>query len=77
MNAAQVEPFSVKHKYDGKYNDLKPELRTCNPGTMKFVTAEDEKQEVKEHEEVIFTYDVTYKVGCRDMGDAWAVCAEP
>ena len=52
----------MKHKYDGKYDDLKPELKTCNPGTMKFVTAEDEKQEVKEHSEIIFTYDVTYKV---------------
>ena len=52
----------MKHKYDGKWDDGKAELKTCNPGTLKFVTAEDAKQEVKEHEEIVFTYDVTYKV---------------
>ena len=76
VSLEQVEPFSVKHKYDGKYDDLKPELKTCNPGTMKFVTAEDEKQEVKEHSEIIFTYDVTYKVPhnprfCLPQGNAY------
>ena len=58
----QVEPFSVKHKYSGKWEQRKSELSTCNPSALKFVTDKDEKQEVKEHAEIIFTYDVSYKV---------------
>ena len=69
----EVEPFSVKHKYDGKWNADRPELKTCNTNSVKFVNEKDPKQEVKEGEEVIFTYDVTFKVrnpsltlhGCR------------
>lgn len=59
----EVEPFSVKHKYDGKWEDDKPTLKSCNPGSMKFVTDDDEKQELKEGQEIIFTYDVSFKVG--------------
>ncbi len=59
----EVEPFSVKHKYDGKWNADRPELKTCNSNSMKFVSEKDPKQEVKEGEEVIFTYDVSFKVG--------------
>ena len=58
----EVEPFSVKHKYDGKWDADKPELKTCNPSSMKFVTEKDPKQELKEGEEVIFSYDVAFKV---------------
>ena len=58
----EVEPFSVKHKYDGKWDPEKPELKTCNPSNMKYVTEKDLKQEVKDNEEIIFTYDVTFKV---------------
>ena len=58
----EVEPFSVKHKYDGKWDPEKPELKTCNPSNMKYVTEKDTKQEVKDNEEIIFTYDVVFKV---------------
>ena len=58
----EVEPFSVKHKYDGKWNADRPDLKTCNPGSMKFVTEKDDKQHVTEGEEIIFTYDVRFKV---------------
>lgn len=53
----------MKHKYDGKWNADRPELKTCNSNSMKFVSEKDPKQEVKEGEEVIFTYDVSFKVG--------------
>lgn len=59
----EVEAFSVKHKYDGKWNADRPELKTCNSNSMKFVSEKDIKQEVKEGEEIVFTYDVTFKVG--------------
>ena len=58
----EVEPFSVKHEYDGKWDPEKPELKTCNPSNMKYVTEKDTKQEVKDNEEIIFTYDVVFKV---------------
>ena len=63
----EVEPFSVKHKYDGKWNADRPELKTCSSNSMKFVSEKDIKQEVKEGEEIVFTYDVTFKVSacCR------------
>ena len=58
----EVEPFSVKHKYDGKWNPATPVLKTCNANSMKYVSEKDPKQEVKEGEEIIFTYDVSFKV---------------
>ena len=58
----EVEPYSVKHKYDGKWDPDRPELKTCNPANMKFVTEKDPKQEIKDDEEIIFTYDVVFKV---------------
>jgi len=61
----QVEPFSVAHAYDGAFNEAAPELTTCNPGSMKFVTNKEAKQEVAEGKEVIFTYDVLFLVSSR------------
>ena len=58
----EVEPFSVKHKYDGKWDAEKPVLKSCNPATMMYVNDKDEKQELKEGQEIIFTYDVSFKV---------------
>lgn len=61
----QVEPFSVQHAYEGTFNEATPELTTCNPGSMKFVTNKEPKQEVAEGKEVIFSYDVLFLVsGC-------------
>ena len=57
----------MKHKYDGKWDPEKPELKTCNPSNMKYVTEKDTKQEVKDNEEIIFTYDVVFKV-CTPSG---------
>jgi transmembrane 9 superfamily protein 2/4 len=56
----EVEPFSVAHAYDGAFKEGSPELTTCNPGSMKFVTSKEKKQEVAEGKEVIFTYDVLF-----------------
>lgn len=58
----EVKPFSVQHKYDGSWNEDKPGLSTCNPGSMKYVSDKDDPQEMKEGKEVIFTYDVVYEV---------------
>ena len=69
----EVEPFSVKHKYDGKWDQEKPELKTCNPSSMKFVTEKDAKQEVKENEEIIFTYDVYFKASLYTAPDVMVI----
>ena len=55
-------PFSVQHTYEGKYEKAPQELTSCSPGSMKFVTNKEEKQEVAEGKEVIFTYDVLFLV---------------
>ena len=60
----------MKHKYDGKWDPEKPELKTCNPSSMKFVTEKDTKQEVKEGEEIIFSYDVAFKVNLLVKGNS-------
>lgn len=39
-----------------------PDLATCNPGSMKFVTDKEEIQQVAENKEVIFSYDVLFRV---------------
>lgn len=72
----EVEPFSVKHKFDGKWDPEKPELKTCNPSSMKFVTDKDTKQEVKENEEIIFTYDVSFKVSTSKPRQTFPGCLE-
>lgn len=47
---------------DGSWNPEKPKLSTCDPLSMKFVTDQLPPQEVKEGKEIIFTYDVSFKV---------------
>ncbi len=58
----EVEPFSVKHSYEAPWDKVSPTLNTCNPGRMQFVTHDTAPQQVKEGEEVIFTYDVRFVV---------------
>lgn len=57
----EVEPYSVAHKYEGKWTSDDPKLTTCNADADKFVTAKEAKQFVAEGKEVIFTYDVVFK----------------
>lgn len=67
----EVKPFSVQHKYDGSWNNDKPSLTTCNPGSMKAVSDKDDPQEVKEGKEVIFTYDVNYEPSQTRWASRW------
>jgi hypothetical protein len=53
---------SVKHEYDLPFNKEKPQFLTCNANTKTFVDGTRPHQEVKENEEIIFTYDVTFQV---------------
>ena len=57
----EAEPFSVKHTYEKPWNPEKPILETCNAHRMTYVSYDQPPQEVREGEEVIFTYDVLFK----------------
>ena len=61
----EVEPFSVKHTYEGAWDKTSPVLDTCNPGRMIYVTHNLPPQPVSEGIEVIFTYDVRFVVSAQ------------
>ncbi|KAL6541101.1 Transmembrane 9 superfamily member 8 [Orobanche minor] len=56
----EVKPFSVKHDYDGKWDD-KTRLTTCDPHSKHTVTSSDSPQEVEDKKEIVFTYDVDFQ----------------
>lgn len=53
---------SVKHEYDTPWDPEKPLLHTCNPGSMQYVSHGLAPQIVDDGEEVVFSYDVIFKV---------------
>ncbi|AES59111.1 putative nonaspanin (TM9SF), major facilitator superfamily domain-containing protein [Medicago truncatula] len=55
----EVKPFSVKHEYEGKW-DEKTRLSTCDPHAKHTVVNSNTPQEVEEGKEIIFTYDVEF-----------------
>ncbi|KAL6534806.1 Transmembrane 9 superfamily member 8 [Orobanche gracilis] len=56
----EVKPFSVKHDYDGKWDDKKG-LTTCDPHAKHTVISSDSPQEVEDKKEIVFTYDVDFQ----------------
>jgi transmembrane 9 superfamily protein 2/4 len=67
----EVEPFSVKHDYEAPWDALKPHLSTCNPGSMTYVTHGLSPQIVEEGEEIIFSYDVIFKISDIKWASRW------
>jgi transmembrane 9 superfamily protein 2/4 len=67
----EVEPFSVRHDYEQPWNPVRPVLKTCNPGSMTYVTHGLPPQLVEENEEVIFTYDALFKVSDIKWASRW------
>lgn len=57
----EVEPFSVKHAYEGEWSEKTTTLTTCNPHAKREVTSSESPQEVEDKNEVIFTYDVRFQ----------------
>jgi len=68
----EVEPFSVKHEYEAPWDPVKPSLETCHPGRMQYVTHGLAPQMVQEGEEVIFSYDVVFKMSNIRWASRWA-----
>ena len=58
----EVEPFSVRHQYEGTLDTANPHLLTCAPASMRHVKHDDEPQAIQEGDEVVFTYDVLWTV---------------
>jgi len=57
----EVEPYSVKHTYEGEWNDAKPKLKTCTPIHPINHLQPLVPQDVSEAGEIIWTYDVKWE----------------
>ncbi|RWR82576.1 transmembrane 9 superfamily member 10-like protein [Cinnamomum micranthum f. kanehirae] len=57
----EVKPFSIKHEYEGEWNDKTTRLTTCDPHAKRTVVNSDSPQEVGDKMEIIFTYDVDFE----------------
>ncbi|OAY27492.1 transmembrane 9 superfamily member 8 [Manihot esculenta] len=67
----EVKPLSVKHEYEGKWNDEKTHLTTCDPQAKHTVVNSNSPQEVEEKKEVIFTYDVEFQESDVKWASRW------
>ncbi|XP_077222413.1 transmembrane 9 superfamily member 8-like [Tasmannia lanceolata] len=67
----EVKPFSVKHEYDGEWMNEKTRLTTCDPHAKRLVLNSDSPQEVKDKEDIIFTYDVQFKASDVKWASRW------
>ncbi|CAK9183323.1 unnamed protein product [Ilex paraguariensis] len=56
----EVKAFSVKHEYEGTWND-KTRLTTCDAHAKRLVTSSESPQEIEDKKEIIFTYDVEFQ----------------
>ncbi|CAK9250325.1 unnamed protein product [Sphagnum jensenii] len=66
----EVTPYSVKHKYDGNWDNKNIKLTTCNPNDKEFNKHQD-PQEVVADEELIFTYDVKFVASDVKWASRW------
>ncbi|KAF5813041.1 putative nonaspanin (TM9SF) [Helianthus annuus] len=57
----EVKAFSINHEFADQWSYTN-RLSTCDPHAKRLVTGFDPPQEVDDQEEVIFTYDVEFRV---------------
>uniref|UniRef100_A0A0E0LT55 Transmembrane 9 superfamily member n=1 Tax=Oryza punctata TaxID=4537 RepID=A0A0E0LT55_ORYPU len=69
--AFEVKPYSVKHEYEGQWNDKKTRLTTCDPHAKRIITSSDSPQEVEVGKDIIFTYDVDFKESDIKWASRW------
>ncbi|KAG2578210.1 transmembrane 9 superfamily member 9-like [Panicum virgatum] len=69
--AFEVKPYSVKHEYEGKWNDKKTRLTTCDPHAQRVITSSESPQEVEVGKDIIFTYDVDFKESDIKWASRW------
>ncbi|KAM1223925.1 hypothetical protein ACFX2G_043853 [Malus domestica] len=66
----EVKPFSVKHEYEGKWND-RTRFTNCNPHSKHTVVNSNSPQEVAEKQEIVFTYDVEFQESDVKSASRW------
>ncbi|KAK4265384.1 hypothetical protein QN277_026443 [Acacia crassicarpa] len=66
----EVKPFSVKHQYEGEWNE-NTRLTTCDPHAKKTVTNSETPQEVEHKKEIILTYDVEFQESDVKWASRW------
>lgn len=59
MNSVTVN--SINHEYK-EWNDKNPQVTTCNKDTKNLMQGSTVPQEVDTDKDVVFTYDVSFKV---------------
>lgn len=57
-----LDKYSVKHEFEGKWEEKNTRLTTCDPHTKHMVTNSNSPQEVEAKQDIIFTYDVEFQV---------------
>ncbi|KAG6625627.1 hypothetical protein CIPAW_16G110900 [Carya illinoinensis] len=67
----EVKPFSVKHEYDGQWNEKSTHLKTCDPQAKRTVINSESPQEVEDKKEIIFTYDVEFQESDVKWASRW------
>ncbi|KAJ8477617.1 hypothetical protein OPV22_021344 [Ensete ventricosum] len=67
----EVKPFSVKHEYEGQWNENKTRLSTCDPHAKRSVLNSDAPQEVAANNEIIFTYDIEFEESNVKWASRW------
>lgn len=55
-----MEPYSIKHKYEGEWNPKNVHFTTCN-SLRPAVNERSNFMTLEDNEEVIFTYDVDWQ----------------
>ncbi|KAI3512539.1 hypothetical protein L1887_19855 [Cichorium endivia] len=64
----EVTPTSIKHEYK-EWGEKNRQLTMCNQNSEKIIQGSTKPQEVATGEDVLFTYDVTFK---SEEDDGWA-----
>ncbi|XP_054791238.1 transmembrane 9 superfamily member 10-like isoform X2 [Prosopis cineraria] len=66
----EVKPFSVKHQYEGEWNE-NIRLTTCDPHAKRAVTNSEAPQEIEDKKEIILTYDVEFQESDIKWASRW------
>ncbi|CAJ1972416.1 unnamed protein product [Sphenostylis stenocarpa] len=67
----EVKPFSVKHEFEGNWDEKATRLTTCDPHAKHTVVNSNTPQEVEENKEIIFTYDVEFQESDVKWASRW------
>ncbi|KAF3970390.1 hypothetical protein ACB098_01G098800 [Castanea mollissima] len=67
----EVKPFSVKHEFEGKWDEKNIRLTTCDPHTKRMVANSNTPQEVEAKQDIIFTYDVEFQESDVKWASRW------